>query len=126
MYQRPEVRIIEPQQEQSTPADVTGSEAAYLLAKYGYQPQPSVGVQTYNPDADLTFEEMIAKQQRELNDEKIREQQRMYGPKASTFDSNNIRYSNSEYRDLDLDGQNFGIQVQVVSDMPIQNNNRRY
>ena len=49
----------------------------------------------------------------------------MYGPKAVTFDSRNIGYSNSEYRDLDVDGHNFGIQVQVVSDMPIQNNNNR-
>ena len=126
MYQRPEVRIIEPQQEQSTPADVTGSEAAYLLAKYGYQPRGVSSQPTYNPDADLTFEEMISKQERELNDERIRQQQRMYGPKAVTFDSRNIGYSNSEYRDLDIDGQNFGIQVQIVSDMPIQNNNRRY
>ena len=39
--------------------------------------------------------------------------------KAITFDSNNIGYSNSEFRDVDIDGQKFGIQVQVISDMPI-------
>ena len=128
MYQRPEVRLIEPQQEQTTPVEVSGSEAAALLAKYGYKtpefnnPMPSPQVQQ---DGNMTADEFFMAQQREIEARKQREYQRMYGPKAVTFDSNHINYSNSEYRDLDIDGHNFGIQVQVVSDMPI-NNNRRY
>ena len=123
--QKPDVRIIEPQQEQSTPTDVTGSEAAYLLAKYGYaSPQPEPHQQ--NPNADLTFDEMIAQHQRELESQRQLEYQRRYGPKAVTFDSNQIRYTNGEYRDLDIDGQNLGIQVQIVSDMPIDGNKRRF
>jgi hypothetical protein len=127
MYQKPEVRLIEPQQEQTTSTEVTSSEAAALLAKYGYRnPEYNAPTQPVNdPNQNLTADEFFAIQQREFEDQRQRELQRMYGPKASTFDSNNIRYSNSEYRDLDVDGQNFGIQVQVVSDMPI-NNNRRY
>jgi len=127
MYQKPEVRIIEPQQEQSTPTNVSNSEAAYLLAKYGYKnPEYNAPVQQNDPNQNLTAEEFFALHDKELEAQRQKELQRMYGPKAATFDSNNIRYSNSEYRDLDVDGQNFGIQVQVVSDMPIQNNNRRY
>jgi len=127
MYQKPEVRLIEPQQEQTTSTEVTSSEVAALLAKYGYKnPEYNEPVhQNTDPNQNLTADEFFAIQQREFEAQKQRELQRMYGPKASTFDSNNIRYSNSEYRDLDVDGQNFGIQVQVVSDMPI-NNNRRY
>jgi hypothetical protein len=128
MYQKPEVRIIEPQQEQSTPTNVSNSEAAYLLAKYGYKnPEYNDPVQqtNNNPYQNLTADQLFEIQQREIEAQRQKELQRKYGPKASTFDSNNIRYSNSEYRDLDVDGQNFGIQVQVVSDMPI-NNNRRY
>ena len=127
MYQKPEVRLIEPQQEQTTQTEVTSSEAAALLAKYGYKnPEYNAPIQqNTDPNQNLTAEEFFALHDRECESQRQRELQRKYGPKASTFDSNNIRYSNSEYRDLDLDGQNFGIQVQVVSDMPI-NNNRRY
>ena len=117
--QRPEVRIIEPQQEQTSSTDVTGSEAAYLLAKYGYTAPQSIPQE--NVSNNLTLEEMIAQQQRENEHQRQIDHQRKYGPKAITFDNNQIRYTNSEFRDLDIDGQNFGIQIQVVSDMPIQN-----
>jgi glucan-binding YG repeat protein len=128
MYQKPEVRLIEPQQEQTTSTEVTSSEAAALLAKYGYRnPEYNEPVQqNTDPNQNLTADEFFAIQQREFEAQRQRELQRMYGPKAATFDSNNIRYSNSEYRDLDVDGQNFGIQVQIVSDMPIDNNRRRF
>ena len=126
MYQKPTVRIIEPQQEQTSPADVTGSEASYLLAKYGYSaPIPEHPIHQ-DPNDGLTFEEMIDQQNKELEYQRQMEYQRRYGPKAVTFDSRNIGYSNSEFRDMNIDGQNIGIQVQIVSDMPIQNSNRRY
>ena len=126
MYQKPEVRLIEPQQEQTIPVEVTGSEAAALLAKYGYK-SPEFNNPIPEPrkrqDGDMTVDEFFMAQQKEIEAIKAREHQRMYGPKAVTFDSNNINYSNTEFRNLD--DTNFGIQVQVVSDMPI-NNNRRY
>ena len=143
MYQKPTVRIIEPQQEQTSPADVTGSEASYLLAKYGYSaPIPEHPIHQ-DPNDGLTFEEMVDQQNKELEYQRQMEYQRRYGPKAVTFDSRNIGYSNSEFRDMNIDsrnigysnsefrdmnidGQNIGIQVQIVSDMPIQNSNRRY
>ena len=126
MYQKPEVRIIEPQQEQTTPIEVTNSEAASLLAKYGYKSPEFNNPQQpthHNPYQNMTADDMWMAQQRELEQQREMEYQRRYGPKSITFDSNDIRYSNTEYRQLDDD--NFGIQVQVVSDMPIYNNNRR-
>ncbi len=126
MYQRPEVRLIEPQQEQTTPVEVTGSEAAALLAKYGYK-SPEYNNPIPEPrqrqDGDMTVEEFFLAQQREIDAIRAREHQRMYGPKAVTFDSNKINYSNTEFRSFD-DDSNFGIQVQIVSDMPIYNNRR--
>jgi hypothetical protein len=129
MYQKPEVRIIDHQQVESNPIEATSAEAAALLAKYGYKnPQ-----QVYQPDQPiqtqqsrgLTADELYAMQLREEEERRNREYQRLYGPKAMTFDSNKINYSNVEYRDLGIDGQNVGIQVQIVSDMPIYNNNNR-
>lgn len=127
MYQKPEVRILEPQQVETNSTEVTSSEAANLLAKYGYKTEfnnPIPTPQVNNPYQNMTADEMFLASQREIEAQRSREYQRRYGPKAVTFDSNQINYSNTEYRDLDFDGHNFGIQVQVVSDMPINNNRR--
>lgn len=120
MYQKPEVRLVEPQQVETNSTEVTSSEAAALLAKYGYkQPEFSPQPQVNNPYQNMTADQMYAQYEREIAERKQKEYQQRYGPKAVTFDNRNIHYSNSEYRDMDIDGQNIGIQVQVVSDMPI-------
>jgi hypothetical protein len=123
MYSKPEVRIIQDQQINTSPAEVTSSEAAALLAKYGYSSntynnQPQAPIQ----DNGLTVQDLYAQHDREIELQRQKEIQRRNGPKAYTFDTTNIHYSNTDYRTLDTDG-NFGIQVQVVSDMPIYNNN---
>lgn len=124
--QRPEVRIIEPQQEISQPAEVSNSEAAALLAKYGFS-QNQIDVSPNQPNCDptsnMTVQEFFELQQREIEAERVRKQRLMYGPKAATFDSNNIKYSETNYKTID--DTNFGIQIQIVSDMPINNNSRR-
>ncbi len=127
MYNRPEVRLIEPQQVDTKSTEVTSSEAANLLAKYGYKTEFNNTIpntQLDNPYHNMTIDDMFSIQQREVDAQRAREHQRRYGPKSITFDNNNVNYSNTEYRDLDVDGHNFGIQVQVVSDMPINNNRR--
>ena len=127
MYNRPEVRLIEPQQVDTKSTEVTSSEAANLLAKYGYKTEFNNSIpnpQLDNPYHNMTIDDMFSIQQREVDAQRAREHQRRYGPKSITFDNNNVNYSNTEYRDLDVDGHNFGIQVQVVSDMPINNNRR--
>lgn len=122
MYSKPEVRIIQDQQIESKPQEVTSSEAADLLAKYGYASQ------NYNPQVfpqkknGITAQEMYEQYDKEVELQRQKELQRRFGPKAYTFDNNNINYSSTDYKSLE-DG--FGVQVQIVSDMPIYNNNQR-
>jgi hypothetical protein len=124
--QRPEVRIIEPQQEETRAVDASQSERDYLLAKYGYkQVSPSYQEESYNPNQHLTFEEMVALEESKMREIRRREMEKRNAPRPYTFDGDRVNYHESKYSDLDLDGQNFGIQVQIVSDMPINNNNRR-
>ena len=127
MYQKPEVRIIDQQQVESKPAEVTSAEAAALLAKYGYNNNSQSNQeqqQFVNPNNNLTSEQFYQLQLQQEEELRRKEMERRYGPKSITFDNRNINYSNVEYRDLDIDGQNIGIQVQVVSDMPINNYRR--
>ncbi len=126
MYSKPEVRIIQNQEVESKPQEVTSAEAAHLLAKYGYSAptfnnEPNTSPQ--NGDSGLTAEELYAQYDREVELQRQRELQRRLGPKSYTFDNNNINYSSTDFKSLD-DG--FGIQVQVVSDMPIYNNGKKY
>jgi hypothetical protein len=124
--QRPEVRIIEPQQEEIRAVDASQSERDYLLAKYGYkQVSPSYQEESYNPNQHLTFEEMVTLEESKMREMRRREMEKRNVPRPYTFDGDRVNYHESKYSDLDLDGQNFGIQVQIVSDMPINNNNRR-
>lgn len=112
MYQKPEVRVIEYQQETSRPTEVTSSEANALLAKYGWT-QPQVdNHQPQSPNMDLTFEELIQQEER-----RKASLQRPQAPTPHSFDRNRVAYHNSEYRDLGVDGHNVGVQVQIVTDM---------
>jgi hypothetical protein len=117
MYSKPEVRIIQDQQIESKQQEVTSSEVADLLAKYGYDTQ----VKLSRKNDGITVQEMYDQYDREVEQDRQRELQRRLGAKAYTFDNKNINYSSTDYKSLE-DG--FGVQVQVVSDMPI--NNRRY
>lgn len=117
MNRQAQVRIVEPQQEQTVSQEVSGSEAAALLAKYGYSQPQAINVPAHNPSANMTFEEMVAQQEREMSARRLREQQRMNGPRPYTFDGRNVNYVETKYSSLE--GENFGIQIQIVSDMPI-------
>ena len=66
---RPEIRIIQDQQEEIKPADIPQNEMDMLLAKYGYQSQTNF----HEPvqDSGLSFEEMIRQ-------EELKNQQRNY------------------------------------------------
>ena len=124
---KPEVRIVEPQQEEIKPADISQSEREMLLAKYGYrtpiqqtytEPQPTV-----DPNTELTFEEMCRREEKQLSEEKARrqqqQQQQQRGPKPITFGGSNY-YSNENYGSDSDSGLSF--KVTVVSDMPIPKN----
>lgn len=124
--QKPEVRIIEPQHEESKPIDASQSERDYLLFKYGYKSEPNQNFDL--PNTNDPLQNMTADQFAEINDRNYyenlkREQERRNRPRAFTFD--NVNYSESKYSSLELDGHNLGIQVQITSDMPMNNNNYR-
>jgi hypothetical protein len=123
MYSKAEVRIIQDQQVEDKPQEVTSSEASALLAKYGYSANSYNSGNRVEPQKSTgpTAEELYAQFDREMELKKQREYQQRFGPKAYTFDNSQINYSSTDYRSLD-DG--FGVQVQIVSDMPIYNGRR--
>ena len=112
---RPEVRIVQDQQEEIKPADISQNEAEMLLARYGYASQP----QDYQPNKDngLTFEEMI-RQEELKNQQRLQEQMRkVNGPKPYTFGGN---YDSDTIYGTD-DGLTF--KVNIVRDMPLPKKN---
>jgi hypothetical protein len=105
---KPDVRIIQDQSVETKTLDPTSSEAAALLAKYGYSTSHIPHHQIVETPGE-TFEEMVARQQRESNPKP-----RINTPNSITFDSRNIGHASEEYRELD---SGFGMKVTIVSDM---------
>lgn len=110
---RPEIRIIQDQQEEIKPADISQNEMDMLLAKYGYQSQTNF----HEPvqDSSLSFEEMIRQ-------EELKNQQRNYeqimkakSQKPYTFGGD---YDSETIYGTDGD-TGFTFKVNIVSDMPI-------
>ena len=110
---RPEIRIIQDQQEEIKPADISQNEMDMLLAKYGYKTQPNYTEPTQA--TGLSFEEMIRQ-------EELKNQQRNYdqmmkakSQKPYTFGGN---YDSETIYGTDGD-TGFTFKVNIVSDMPI-------
>ncbi len=117
--ERPQVRIIQSQEEHTQPANIDSWEAEQLLRKYGHQPQQfSTHQEPQQPvNNGLTFEEMVAQNEAKLREEEMRRQQRMYGPKPTTFDGRNGYDSEVKYTSDDDTG--FGFKIEITSDMKI-------
>ena len=112
---KPDVRIVEPQQEQIQPAQVDSWEAEQLLRKYGYQ--ATVPEQQPAPvDNGLTFEEMVAQEDARVRAERTRRAQ-MDAHRPATFDGTNGYHTETRYGSDDETG--FGFRIQVTSDMPL-------
>lgn len=121
MYSKPEVRVIHDQEVIQKTEEVTSAEAANLLAKYGYSTSQNTSQITNNSNQGLTAQELYEQYDRELELQRQIKSERRNRAKSITFDSRNINYSSTDYRNLD---DEFGIQIQVVSDMPINYNRR--
>jgi hypothetical protein len=117
--ERPQVRIIQSQEENTQPANIDSWEAEQLLRKYGHQPQQFSTTQQSQPTQQpgLSFEEMVAQNEAKLKEEEMRRQQRMYGPKPTTFDGRNGYDSEVKYTSDDDTG--FGFKIEITSDMKI-------
>lgn len=117
---RPEVRVIQDQQEEIRPADISQNERDMLLAKYGFKSQPVYTEDTpiNDPNSGLSFEEMCRIEDEKIARERARKYQQAAGPKPITFDGN--YYSNEQYGTEGDSG--FTFKVSVVSDMPMPRN----
>ena len=117
---RPEVRVIETQQEEVKEIQVSSWERDQLLSKYGYVNQPThqPPIEEFNPTRDLSYQELMEIEDRKFEMESQRRRQEMMNkPKTYTIDQDQVRYNEIRWSNMDLGGQEFGIQVQIVSDM---------
>lgn len=117
--QRPEVRIIEPQQEETKSIEVSSWERDQLLAKYGYTNpiQQTQEPRTFNPTSDLSYQELMELEDRKYFEEVQRKKQSINRPQTYTIDQDQVMYNETRWSNMDLGGQDYGIQVQIVSDM---------
>jgi hypothetical protein len=111
--QRPEIRIIQDQQEEIKPADISQNEADMLLAKYGYASKP---IENIHPqDSGMSFEE-LCRIEEQKNIQRVQEQTRkMNGPKPYTFGGS---YDADTLYGTDGDS-GYTFKVNIVSDMPL-------
>lgn len=118
---RPEVRIIDHQQEEIKPANISKTEEEMLLQKYGYghSAQPQKQQKPYDPKQDMSFEELCRLEDQKIKEEKMRRHQQRTGPKPITFDGD---YNSNTTFSSDDDGISF--KVNIVSDMEIPKDNR--
>jgi hypothetical protein len=116
---RPEIRIIQNQQEETQSANINSWEAEQLLRKYGHQPQQFSTREEPKQHVDngLTFEQMIAQEEARLKEEEIRRQQRMNGPRPTTFDGS--RGYDSEVKYSSDEDTGFGFKIEITTDMKI-------
>lgn len=122
--QRPEVRIVQGQEEQiNNNPQIDSWEAEQLMRKYGYQntsyssnePMPES-----NPMNELTFEEMVKQAEEQEIYDRLRREQQMNGPKPISFDGRNGYHTQTTY-ETDSD-TGFGFKIQITSDMNIPKN----
>ncbi len=113
---KPDIRIIQSQEETNNEVNINSWEAEQLLRKYGHKPEYSTIQQPPQQiDNGLSFEEMVAKQEEIERLERNRQTQKYNSPSPITFNSNN-GYS-SEVRYAADDDTGFGFKIEVSTDM---------
>lgn len=111
--QKPDVRVIEDQVIKTEVKDVIGYEAELLMAKYGFSVNTSSNkVINQNSTDNRTFEEMVRDHEEKIRQEEIARINRF---KSATIDNPN--YFEVKYRDMDVDGNNIGLKIQISTDM---------
>lgn len=116
MFEKPQVRIIQDQQVEST-REITGSEAEEILRKYGHSYQSSTRIEPDQPqDSGMTFEDMVRNQESKEREEQLRRQQKMSGQRPITF--NGTQYD-TEVRYGSDDETGFGFRIEITTDMKL-------
>lgn len=114
-----EVRIIQDQQIETQPVEVTGYEAEQLLRKYTPNQKFSTHQNQNIPVAnELTFEEMVAQEEaknREAIDSQFKKDN---APRPITFNGNDGYDSEIRYKS---DDSGFGLKITVSTDMKLPN-----
>lgn len=116
---RPEVRIIQDQQIESKPIEVTGYEAEQLLRKYSPTQKFTTHqepIETIPVNNDLTFEEMIKQEEEKLRKEKEREYQKQNSPLPITFNGDHGYESEVKYKSV---GSGISMKITVSTDMKL-------
>jgi hypothetical protein len=118
--QRPEIRIIQDQQTEINPVEVSGWEAEQLLRKYGHTPQTFSTRENESgqqENSGLSFEEMVNQEELRIKEEEMRRYSKINGPRPTTFDGGRGYDSEVKYGSDEETG--FGYKIQIVSDMPL-------
>jgi hypothetical protein len=124
---KPIVNIVEPQQySEPKEVNISSAEAYALMVKYGVNPNtpPPAQQRAVDPNANLTFDQLIAIEENKLKAERqqrdFERMREMNKPTPYSFDRGSVRHYDNQYRTFD-DETNFGVEVKIVSDMPINN-----
>jgi hypothetical protein len=120
--QRPEVRIVQGQEEQiNDNPQIDSWEAEQLMRKYGYQ---NISYSSNEPQPveqpGLTFEEMVRQAEEKEIYDRLRKEHQMNGPKPISFDGRNGYHTQTTY-ETDSD-TGFGFKIEITSDMNIPKN----
>lgn len=121
--QRPEVRIVQGQEEHiNNNPQIDSWEAEQLMRKYGYQNTSYSSNEPPQPveQPGLSFEEMVRQAEEKESQDRLRKQQQMNGPKPISFDGRNGYHTQTTY-ETDSD-TGFGFKIQITSDMNIPKN----
>lgn len=106
---RPEVRVIQSQEEEIRPAQIDSWEAEQLLRKYGYSQEEVKQITPEDNSRGLTFDEMVAREEARLAEERSKRHQ----PPTSRYGYHTeTRYSTDE-------DSGFGFRIEVKTDMQI-------
>ncbi len=127
---KPEVKIIQQQEIYNADVNINISnlEIIALMAKYGVNPNtpPPAQQRAVDPNANLTFDQMIAMEENKLKAERqqrdFERMREMNKPTPYSFDRGSVRHYDNQYRTFD-DESNFGVEVKIVTNMDI---NRGY
>jgi hypothetical protein len=118
---KPDVRIIQNQQtEINQSPQIDSWEAEQLMRKYGYKNPTNSPTDSHNPietDEGLTFEEMIAREDAKIRNEKLQRTNKPNSQGPVSFDGRGGYYTETRYGSDEDSG--YGFKVQVTSDMPI-------
>ena len=121
--QRPEVRIVQGQEEHiNNNPQIDSWEAEQLMRKYGYQNTSYSSNEQPQPveQPGLTFEEMVKQAEEKEIYDRLRKEQQMNGPKPISFDGRNGYHTQTTYETDSYTG--FGFKIEITSDMNIPKN----